>query len=80
MVARAIARDRVLKTHPNRRCRVQRAIRGRQGSSGNDQVRRDQGQLRAVGIALVLMATTEQVLVDAENGLWRVVAHRVQAT
>ncbi|KAG1251349.1 hypothetical protein G6F65_018397 [Rhizopus arrhizus] len=44
-----------------------------------DQVRRDQGQLGAVGVALVLVAATEQVVVDADVDLWRVVAHRIRA-
>jgi len=45
-----------------------------------DQIGRDQGQQRTVGIALVLVAAAEQVVVDAEIDLRRVIAHRVRAT
>ncbi len=45
-----------------------------------DQIGRDQGQQRTVGVALVLVAATKQVVVNAEVDLRRVVAHRVRAT
>ena len=40
----------------------------------------DQGQQRTVGIALIPVAAAEQVVVDAEIDLRRMVAHRVRAT
>ncbi len=45
-----------------------------------DQIGRDQGQQCTIGIALVLVAAAEQVVVNAEIDLRRVVAHRVRAT
>ncbi|MNI70213.1 hypothetical protein D3C73_1260130 [compost metagenome] len=59
--------------HPARQARQARVI------GVVHQVGRDQGQLGAIGVALVLVAAAEQVVVDAEIDLRRMLAHRVRA-
>ncbi|MNV75282.1 hypothetical protein D3C71_1685600 [compost metagenome] len=41
------------------------------------QIRRHEGDLGPVGIALILVLAAEQVVVNAEIDLWRVLAHRI---